>query len=41
MKSSNGIKNGKKSLPEVFIDLNHQVKKGKLTIDERHNRLRE
>ena len=32
MKSSSIIKNGKKSLPEVFIDLNNHTKKTKLTL---------
>jgi hypothetical protein len=35
-KSSNGGKNGKKSLPEVYIDLNNHTKKSKLTLDEKH-----
>lgn len=34
MKSSS-IKNGKKSLPEVFIDLNNHTKKTKLTLEEK------
>jgi hypothetical protein len=33
VKTSHAIKNGKKSLPEVFIDLNNHTKKVKLTID--------
>lgn len=41
MKSSNCTKNGKKSLPEVFIDLNHHPKKSKLAIEERMNRPRD
>lgn len=37
-KTGNSLKNAKKSLPEVFIDLNNHSRKGKLAIEDKQNR---